>query len=97
MRSSFTLGRCCYFRFFACIFGLLRFSTSRSPSVKHPTPIVRATLFQRIQKYDQLYYAFQIFTLLFRSTINAVTVIPLITLLIPQAIIAVITFIINSN
>ena len=28
---------------------------------------------------------------------NAVTVIPLITLLIPQAIIAVITFIINSN
>ena len=37
------------------------------------------------------------FTLLIRRAINAVTVIPLITLLIPQAIIAVITFIINSN
>ena len=40
---------------------------------------------------------FMYFTLLIRRAINAVTVIPLITLLIPQAIIAVITFIINSN
>ena len=44
-----------------------------------------------------LYYRIQNITFLIRCAINAVTVIPLITLLIPQAIIAVITFIINSN
>ena len=43
------------------------------------------------------YYRIQNITFLIRCAINAVTVIPLITLLIPQAIIAVITFIINSN
>ena len=44
-----------------------------------------------------MYYRIQNITFLIRCAINAVTVIPLITLLIPQAIIAVITFIINSN
>ena len=43
------------------------------------------------------YYRIQNITFLIRCTINAVTVIPLITLLVPQAIIAVITFIINVN